>query len=627
MIKKPTTGWHVMALAAALAVAVLLTSCGGAAKPGVRYQCPMHPTFIADKPGDCPICGMRLVAIEERTAPTTVPAYVCPMHPEVTSDKPGRCPECGMRLVPTGTTGDYPKQHKTYTCPMHPDFVTDDPDAHCPKCGMKVVEKAARDQGSRAGVPAQPAQATAGASVPSPEPGTPTRSAGRKILYYRNPMDPSVTSPVPMKDNMGMDYVPVYSDEVAPTAAVSSGPATSGGPRTILHYRNPMNPSVTSPVPMKDSMGMDYLPVYSDEVAQSAGPSVPGLAPVRLTEEGIRLAGVQTATAVEGRLARTIRTVGTVTADETRIQHFHTRVSGWVERLYVNFTGQFVEQGQPVVAIYSPELLASQEEFLRAREAAERFANSDLPEVRKGGDELLAAARRRLLLFDVPEEFITELERTGKPQRNVTLVAHSSGYVTSKGIFHGQQVDPSMMDLFTITDLSQVWIDADFYEYEATLLRLGQEATLTLPYDPAFRLTGRIAYIYPTLNPDTRTIKVRFDFANHRLDLKPGMFANVELDTEGAEGVIVPESAVIDTGERQIAFVGLGGGRFEPRQVRVGVRSEGRALVLSGVAAGEQVVVKANFLLDSESQLRAALAGPTSPAAAPTGRQPGGGKP
>ncbi len=557
--------WSLFALTVVLAVSLLSAACGGAGKSAARYQCPMHPTFISDKPGDCPICGMRLVPLEQKEAPTTVPSYVCPMHPEVTSDKPGRCSQCGMRLVAAGSTGDYPKEHKTYACPMHPEFVTDDPTERCPKCGMKVVETGPRAQGAGAGTP-MPAAAAA------PSPGA-----------------------------------------AAPVRATDHGPRTTAGGRRVLFYRSPMNPTATSPVPMKDEMGMDYVPVYADEVAQRPSPAVPGLAPLQLTDDGVRLAGVQTATAVEGRLARTIRTVGTVTADETRVQHFHTRITGWVEKLYVNFTGQFVRHGEPVISIYSPELLASQEEYLRAREAAARFATSELPEVRKGGEELVAAARRRLRLFDVPEDFIAELERTGKPQREVTLLAHSSGYVTSKGIFHGQQVDPAMMDLFTITDLSHVWIDADFYESEASLLRVGQEAGLTLTYDPAVRLTGRIAYIYPTLNPETRTIKVRFDFSNPDLTLKPGMFADVELATGGAPGVVIPDSAVIDTGERQVVFVSLGEGRFEPRLVRLGVRSEGRALVIAGVAAGEQVVVKANFLLDSESRLRAALAAPPAP--------------
>ncbi|HUK12901.1 MAG TPA: efflux RND transporter periplasmic adaptor subunit [Thermoanaerobaculaceae bacterium] len=567
MDRSRMTRWGWVAFAAAAVAVGLALACGTAPQSGARYQCPMHPTMLFDKPGDCPICGMRLVKVEQRTAPTTVPRFACPMHPAETSDQPGRCPECGMRLVAVGSRGDFPREHMTYACPVHPEFVTDDPDDRCPKCGRKVVER---------GLSA-PARPSAGAAT-----------------------------------------------SVAIGGGQSPGPAAAATPRTVLFYRNPMDPSVTSPVPTKDAMGMDYLPVYAGEAAPPASAGVPGLAPVQLTAEGIRLAGVQTAAAVEGRLARAIRTVGTVTADETRIQHFHTRVTGWAEKLYVNFTGQFVEQGQPVISIYSPELVASQEEFLRARDAAARFAASDLPEVRKGGEELLAAARRRLRLFDVPEEFIAELERSGTPQREVTLVAHSSGYVTSKGIFHGQQVDPSMMDLFTITDLSHVWIDAEFYEYEASMLKLGQQATLSLAYDPGLRLTGRIAYVYPTLDPATRTIRVRFDFANPEMKLKPGMFANVELETEGARGVTVPESAVIDTGERQVVFVSLGGGRFEPREVALGVRSEGRALVLSGVAAGEQVVVKANFLLDSESQLRALIAGASKPT--PIAPQPGGGR-
>jgi membrane fusion protein, copper/silver efflux system len=378
-------------------------------------------------------------------------------------------------------------------------------------------------------------------------------------------------------------------------------------------------------VPMKDSMGMDYVPVYADELAGAAG-AVPGLATVEMTAAGVRLSGVQTAAAERGSLARTVRTVGTVVPDETRVDHFHTRVTGWVEKLYVNFTGQYVEHGQPVLSIYSPQLLASQEEYLRARESAATFAKSELPEVRKGGEELLRAARARLELFDVPGDLVAEIERTGTPQRDVTLVAHSSGYVTAKGIFPGQQVDPSMMELFTITDLSRVWVEADFYEYEARLLRLGQEAAVTLPYDAARVLSGRVAYIYPTLAPESRTLRVRFEFANPSLDLKPGMFANVEIRLDPGEGLLIPDSAVMDTGERQVVFVEKGGGVFEPREVKVGVRSGGRAQVLAGLAEGDRVVIRANFLLDSESRLRAALAGMTAVRPGTGDREPGTGE-
>jgi multidrug efflux pump subunit AcrA (membrane-fusion protein) len=444
----------VVALAALAAAALLsLIGCGAAEQEAAQYHCPMHPTYVSDGPGDCPICGMRLVPIDTPTSPTTMPAYVCPMHPEVTSEKPGKCPKCGMDLVPTGET--------------------------------------------------------------------------------------------------------------------------------------PPAPTAVTPAP--------------DEAAE-------GHAVVNVNSEGLRLAGVQTAPAVRERLARTIRAVGTVTADETRIRHVHTKIPGWVEELFVNFTGQIVTKGEPILSIYSQELLATQEEYLRARETASRFGASELPEVRKGGDDLMRAARRRLELFDVPDAFITRLESTGEVVRSVTLDAPVSGFVTMKDVFEGQQIEPAM-ELFTITDLSRVWVKADFYEYEANVLHLGAKAAVTLPYDASTRLQGRIAYISPTLNPDTRTLEVRFEFPNPGMALKPGMFANVELETEAVEGIMIPGSALMDTGERQVVFVSAGDGVFEPREVRVGIRSGDKAQVLSGVAAGEQVVIRANFLLDSESRLRAAIAG------------------
>ena len=509
------------AVSVAVLVAVLLVAslalggCGaGDHAAGHRYHCPMHPTYITEGPGDCPICGMRLVPIDEKPASTTTPAYACPMHPEVTADKPGRCPKCGMKLVEAGNR-----------------------------------------------------QQATGSSKPS--------------------------------------------ETDANDRSTADGPRSTPLDRKVLFYRNPMDPTITSPVPMKDSMGMEYVPVYSAERSGAAG-AVPGLADVEMSAEGVRLTGVQTAPVERGSLARTVRTVGTVVPDETRIHHFHTRVTGWVEKLHINFTGQYVRHGEPILSLYSPQLLASQEEYLRAREYAATFATSELPEVRKGGAELLAAARRRLELLEVPQELIAEIELTGKPRRDVTLVAHGSGYVTAKGVFEGQQVDPSMMELFTITDLSRVWVEADFYEYEARLLRLGQEAAVTLPYDAKRELSGRVAYIYPTLAPESRTLRVRFEFANPLLDLKPGMFATVEIRLDAGEGLLVPDSAVMDTGERQVVFVERGGGLFQPREVKVGVRASGKAQVVAGLAAGERVVIRANFLLDSESRLRAAIAGMTS---------------
>lgn len=450
-----------LALLPLLTLLVVAGLCGAcrddAAQAGIQYHCPMHPDYVSDKPGDCPICGMRLVPME--------------------------------------------------------------------KAGARKAEAArGGDQGAR------------------------------KILYYRHPMDPKVTSPVPAKDAMGMDYIPVYEDE-----------------------------------------------------AQGGQSTVPGMAPVEMDEQAIRLSGVQTAVAERRTLSRSTRAVGLVTADESRIRHVHTKTTGWIEKLYVNSRGQAVRRGQPLLAIYSPELLATQEEYLRAREAAERFSGSQLPEVRRGGEELLAAAHRRLELLDVPRSLIDQLDRTGRPQRTVTLVSPASGFVTGKEVFEGMEIGPGM-DLLTVTDLSRVWVEADFYEYESRALAVGQKVSLHLPYDPADTRSGRVAFIYPFLDPESRTVKVRVELSNPGLQLKPGMYVDVTPELPSPAGVVVPDSAVIDTGVRQVVFVQTATG-FEPRQVQVGTRGDGQSLILAGLDAGERVAVRANFLLDSESRLRAAVAG------------------
>ena len=433
---------------------------------------------------------------------------------------------------------------------------------------------------------------------------------GDDVAGWHCPMHPTYTSDKPGDCPIcGMKLVPIEDDGEAATAR-SERPAA--GERTVLFYRHPMNPSVTSPVPAKDEMGMDYVPVYEDE---GSGPSstVAGLSTVRAGESGVRLAGVRTAVATRERVARTTRTVGLVVPDERRVRHVHTKIGGWVEKLYVNYTGQQVRAGQPILAIYSPELLASQEEYLRAREAAARFADSAIPEVRRGGNDLVAAARRRLELFDVPRSVIASLDRGDGPQRAVTLVAPASGFVTAKTVIEGMEVQPGM-ELFTLTDLSTVWVEAEFYEFEASLLRVGQPVEVHLPYDPGHTIRGEVSFIYPTLSPDSRTLRGRVELANSDGHLKPGMYVDVTTGLESAEGVSVPDDAVIDSGLRQVVFVETAPGTFEPREVRVTTRGQGRAAITSGLREGERVATRANFLLDSESRLRAALEAVKAPA-------------
>ena len=406
----------------------------------------------------------------------------------------------------------------------------------------------------------------------------------------------------------------------APGAGPGVESGATGG-RKLLFYRNPMNPAITSPVPAKDEMGMDYLPVYADEsgapekpktIAEetedffadvAAPPKVEGLSGVTLGERGIALAGVQTVTAVRQDVSRTVRTVGRIVPDETAVRHVHTKIGGYIEKLHVNFSGQYVQRGSPLLELYSPDILATQEELLAALASLGRLPGSADAAARESAESIVAAARRRLELYDVPAAVIAAIEGSGSVRRGVTLAAPASGFVTSKGIVEGQQVEPGM-ELYTITDLSRVWVEADVYEQEARSARVGQEATLGLPYDPGRSLVGRVTYVLPVLDPQSRTIKVRLEFPNPDLALKPGMFVDVTFTLDTAQGVAIPDSAVIDSGTRQVVFVGVGQGRFEPRLVRLGVRGEGMAEVLAGVAAGEAVVVRANFLLDSESRLR-----------------------
>ncbi len=394
-----------------------------------------------------------------------------------------------------------------------------------------------------------------------------------------------------------------------------------GGSKDVVQYHCPMHPTYVQDGPGQCPIcGMDLVPVpkavsdsthaavQSHETHAAAMASRPTHADVHASAEALNLAGVRTTPAVRGSLSRTVRAVGTVVADETHTHEVHTRVSGWVEGLSVDFTGQFVRKGDPLLALYSPELVASQDEYVRARRAAVRFAASSLPEVRQGADDLVTSARERLLSFDVPAKLLDRLDAGGEAQRTVTLDAPTSGFVTTKDVFAGSRVEPGMT-LFTISDLSRIWVDAAVYEQEASLIRVGQTADVTLPYDPAFRNTGRVSYVYPTLDPATRTLRVRVELANPDFALKPGMYANVELGMDSAEGMLIPEDAVLDSGVRQVVFVRTGEGVFEPREVELGVRSDGQVQVLAGVAEGEQVVVRANFLLDSESRLRSAIGG------------------
>jgi Cu(I)/Ag(I) efflux system membrane fusion protein len=307
-------------------------------------------------------------------------------------------------------------------------------------------------------------------------------------------------------------------------------------------------------------------------------------------------------------LKKVIRTVGRVDYDEKRIVTVSPKIGGWIEELFVDFTGRYVRQGEPLLTIYSPELVSSQEEYLLALRAKKNLVKSPFPEVVGSGQSLAESAKRRLKLWDITDDQIRILETTGRPKKTLTLYSPFSGFVLEKMAFNGMNVSPGMA-LYKLADLSVVWVYADIYEYELPLIRLGQQASIQLSYTQGETFTGKAVYIYPSLDPNTRTAKVRFEFPNPQERLKPEMYANIEVTIPLGRKLAVPEGAIIDTGIRQIAILDKGNGYFEPRDVKVGTKVDNYYEVIEGLKAGEKVVTSANFLIDSESNLKEAMAG------------------
>ncbi len=430
-------------------------------KTARKYYCPMHPTYISDKPGDCPICSMRLVPLEETAPSLPTPQkdaqkYYCPMHPDQVSGKPGQCPVCKMALVP-----------------MEP--------------------HASKDK--HAGHAATPEQSQA----------------------------------------------------------------------------------------------------------------VPGYVPVRIHPERQQMMGIILEEAKIIELEQNIRTVGRVTYDETQLHHVHTKFEGYIEHTYVNYVGQFVKRGDPLFTVYSPELVATQKEYLLALRAKEQQVTFESHQPLAGLD-LLEAARQRLTLWDIEPDEIAQLQETRLPIKAVTIRSPFTGFVSEKIATHGMKVTPEER-LYAIIDLSSVWVLVDVYEVNLPFVKLGQPAEISLPYQPGKTWRGKVSYVYPTLDERTRTVKVRLEFPNPAGLLKPEMYAGVLLKSSQGKALAVPESAVITTGERNVVFVAKEVGLFEPREVSTGVKVRNYYEIKSGISPGEKVVTGANFLLDSESKLKAAISG------------------
>ena len=437
----------------------------------------------------------------------------------------------------------------------------------------------------------------------------------RRPLFYQDPEGKPFYASVPKKTSDGRDYQPIFDDAArqptTPVSAVRAVPAVPAKPPSgdhrILYYRNPMGLPDTSPKPKNDSMGMAYIPVYADEGSQDDPPGTVRITPGRLQTLGVRTEAAE----MRSSAGRTIRAVGTLQFDERRLATVTTRVPGWIEHLAVAANGDPVKRGQVLAEIYAPDMVASEEEYLIAAQM---------------GGAIGSASLQRLRALNIPDEEITRLRRSGRSARRIPVVAQADGVVIDKPVQEGMRVDAGEA-LYRTADLSSLWLIAQVQEQDLGAIVPGQTARATFVAFPGRSFEGRVEFVYPSLSTDTRTARVRIVLPNPDGVLRAAMFANVQIEAAPASASVltVPDSAVLDSGTRQVVLLSAGEGRFQPRTVTLGVHGDGWVQVTDGIKPGDRVVVGANFLIDAESNLRAALQGFGSgdkPQAGQTGAKP-----
>ncbi|MEE9614140.1 MAG: efflux RND transporter periplasmic adaptor subunit [Thermodesulfobacteriota bacterium] len=392
---------------------------------------------------------------------------------------------------------------------------------------------------------------------------------------------------------MGVGKQPTPTTTTEETALKEPTAETEGKGKKILYWQAPMDPTYVSEKPGKSPMGMDLIPVYEGEETASE----PGT--VKIDPVTVQTIGVRTQTVKRTELKKTVRTIGRIAYDEKSIHHIHTRVEGWIERLYFDYTGQAVKKGDVLLEIYSPQLVSTQEEYLLAIKYREALTGV-------GRESIADLARRRLEVWDVPEHQIRELEEKGEVMKTLHVHSHSDGIIIKKSVEHGMFVRPGRM-LYAIADISKVWVYVDVYEYELPWIKAGQEAEMTLAAYPGKVFRGTVSFIYPFMEPETRTNTLRIEIKNPGGLLKPDMYANVTIkSTISRDALAVPTEAVIRSGERNVVIVARGGGKFTPVTVTLGASAEDHYEVLKGLKEGDIVVTSAQFLIDSESRLKEA---------------------
>jgi membrane fusion protein, copper/silver efflux system len=402
-----------------------------------------------------------------------------------------------------------------------------------------------------------------------------------------------------------------YRANERPANTHGNAPAPPGQPGPIA---TPANAAKSDMAGMSESKNA----AENDQTAtsnQNMPPGTVNLNPARQQMIGVRYTEVRRAD-----MKRTLRTVGLVQMDEEKIARVHVKVPGWIETMYLDYVGKLIKKGQPLFTLYSPDLVSTEQEYLIALKGQAYLSKAPYADVSAGADSLLRATRDRLKLWDVSDAQVRTLEETGKAERTMTLYSPINGFVMSRTAYEQSYVTPET-DLYDIADLSTIWVYVDIYEYEAPFVHIGQPASMQLSYFPGKTYSGRVAYVYPTLDPKTRTIKVRLAFPNSNYALKPDMYADVQLTIDYGAQIVVPSEAVLNSGTRQVVFVSRPGGYFEPREIKVGDQFDGQYAVLAGLTPGEKIVASGNFLIDSESQLGSAMQGMAGMSATPAGKK------
>jgi Cu(I)/Ag(I) efflux system membrane fusion protein len=410
-----------------------------------------------------------------------------------------------------------------------------------------------------------------------------------------------ITAITMLSIGIGIGYMSSGQQSLVANNDLTPNASKAKNEKKPLFYRNSMNPSVTSPVPAKDSMGMDYTPVFAGDTDDKSV-----LGTVKIDPVVVQNIGIRTSFAKQESMSRTIRASGRVAFDEQKMARLHPKVEGWIEELHVDKTGQTVKNGDILVSIYSPKLVSTQQEYLLALNSLKSLEDSPFEDVARGAKEMVASARERLQLLDVPEHQIVELEKSRKIKKQLHIHTPVDGTVTRIGSREGQYVTPKT-ELYMVVDLSQVWVYADVYEYELPWVKVGDEVEMSLASVPGKIFSGRLSYIYPYAESKTRTTKIRIIFDNPEQLLRPDMFTEVTIYSDvNKNSIVIPAQAVIRSGARSQVFVVTEPGKFEPRLVTLGIESSGKVAVLSGLTEGEEVVTSAQFMVDSESKLREA---------------------